>query len=327
MTAASVATAAPEAGSAAATRSTATEFAFQHKVFQMPGGVFARTGAGDIAFHFMLGDLTAAIEVGVLAREFGIADASSDGHLLRTAVAGLRFVREIRPNDSIPRELLDGTASWSVEEWHRRRARSRLVLAVAAAAGNPASPPPEDERIDALAAAAERDPSYATAMEQLAARLELSSEQVSDRLAALTRELAYIEALRDLFRNIQRLPTALVQIGQIYRRDETLFQAVLRTISLLQRPIREFVDRFHRTDALTAGIAELLRRHHAQIAVIRQTRDDVHERTMVWGQIPQQWAELEISRSEPVENKAKELYRFVAYHFPQAVDWRSTPKS
>ena len=38
---------------------------------------------------------------------------------------GVRFVKEIRPKDSIPSELLDGTASWSYEERHNASARAR----------------------------------------------------------------------------------------------------------------------------------------------------------------------------------------------------------
>ena len=302
-----------------------TEFRFQHKVFQMPGGVFSRTANDEIAFHFELGDLTAALTITVLTHEFSIADNSPDGQLLRTVTAGLRYVREIRPNDSIPRELLDGTASWTVEERHRRRARNRLVLCVigaATAGGGKGIAFPENDRIDALAAAAEQGPGWNQALVRLAAALELDREQAVQRIAAIGRELAYIEALRERCRLIGDLSTTLVQVGQIYRRDETLFQAVLRTITLLKRPTREHAELFQQLDAQTARIEDLLRRYHVQISFIRQVRDEVHERTMPWGGLPQAWHELEITRGETLEHQVKELYRFVAHHFPQTVDWR-----
>ncbi|MBV9862602.1 MAG: hypothetical protein JO267_10690 [Alphaproteobacteria bacterium] len=303
--------------------STATEFVFQHKVFQVPDGVFTRTANDEIAFHFRLGDLTAALTIPVLAHEFGLSDASSDGHLLRTVVAGLRYVREIRPNDSIPRELLDGTASWSVEERHRRRARNRLLLAISMAEEPGPAGLPEDEQIDAAAEAAQRDPEWQSRLQRFAATLDLDRAQLMERIGAVGRELSYIEGLRDRFRQIHNISAKLAQLGQLYRRDETLFQAVLRTSSLLKPPTRDYAELFRRVDAETADIAGLLRRHHAQIGFIRQIRDDLHERTMIWGRLPDAWQEVAMVRSTELENQIKELYRFVAHHFPQSVDWRS----
>ena len=104
-------------------------FAFEHKVFSMAGGYFSYVkNTKDAAFHIPLGDLQGAIALPILRSEFDLSPETSDGKLLGIVEKALRFVREIRPDDSIPHELLDGTASWTVEEKHRTIARNRLTV-------------------------------------------------------------------------------------------------------------------------------------------------------------------------------------------------------
>ena len=64
----------------------------------------------------------------ILRTEFDLSPETGDGKLLGIVEKALRYVREIKPNDSIPHELLDGTASWTVEEKHRTIARNRLTI-------------------------------------------------------------------------------------------------------------------------------------------------------------------------------------------------------
>src|SRR5688500_12812168 len=90
-------------------------FAFEHKLFAVPGGYFAPVkDTLEPAFHLPLGDLQGAVTLPTLRAEFAIAKESKDGQLLDIVERSLRFVKEIRPNDSIPHELLDGSASWAV---------------------------------------------------------------------------------------------------------------------------------------------------------------------------------------------------------------------
>jgi hypothetical protein len=295
-----------------------TDFNFAHKVFELPGAVFVRQASGETVFNFQLGELTAAMTLGVLMREFAIDETSPDGELLRTVTAGLRHVREIRPHDSIPRELLDGTASWSLEERHLLCARQRVDRLIASAADG------ETDRLQPAEATDTEDEARLDAgLDRLALQLDLSRAQVGQCGAALARELAYIEALRERFRQIQYLPTALLQVGQLYRRDETRFQSVLRTLVLLKRPIGALALLFKRVDDETVDIARMMTQHPAVTALIRQTRDALHEGLMPWQHIPETWATLEIVRGDAVETHTAKLYQFVATNFPETVDWRS----
>ncbi len=114
-------------GSASSEADRSTHFLFEHKVFTLKGARFALTEDGSTpAFHVELGTLIASLPLGTLRGEFASIAIRRMTSLLTVVEKSLRFVREIRPGDSIPRELLDGTASWSVEERHRLRAKAHL---------------------------------------------------------------------------------------------------------------------------------------------------------------------------------------------------------
>ena len=85
-----------------------TRFVFEHKIFTMSGCHFSAAGqGGEPRFKFPMGESFAAITMTALRGEFGIADDSTDGQLLRIVEERLKYVKIIWPNDSIPRELLD----------------------------------------------------------------------------------------------------------------------------------------------------------------------------------------------------------------------------
>ena len=150
---------------------------------------------GEPSIRMMFGEMEALVPIHSLAAEFEL-DGTPDGALLEKVVAGLRFVKVIHPGDSIPREILDGTASWSVEERHHAIARGRLTLQISTWLSG-------DEQVisdhDALVQLVE-DPSIKakvnTAIGEIAARLGIPSDrkqEVMDRVDQVVRELAYIE--------------------------------------------------------------------------------------------------------------------------------------
>ena len=115
----------------AAKEARSTHFTFEHKVFSVPSVFFALTEDRKPAMHISYGDLRAAIELRSVRSGFSIPQHSADDHMLGVVEGSLRFVRKIRPNDSIPREVLDGTASWAIDESHHMTAHSRLTVQLA----------------------------------------------------------------------------------------------------------------------------------------------------------------------------------------------------
>ena len=103
-----------------------TDFAFGHKVFSIDGCHFTSVHKGEARFKLPMGDSFGSIAFPALRQEFGIDEDSADGKMLKTVEEGLKFVKNIHPGDSIPSELLDGSASWSVDSVHFDTSLNRL---------------------------------------------------------------------------------------------------------------------------------------------------------------------------------------------------------
>src|SRR5579859_1942967 len=110
-----MATGEPPSEAEASSRS--THFVFEHPVFRAPQARFTLASDGTPSMMLRLAEFDAVVPIRSLGTEFAL-DESGDAQLLELVIAGLKYVKTIRPGDSIPREILDGTASWSLEERH-----------------------------------------------------------------------------------------------------------------------------------------------------------------------------------------------------------------
>ena len=303
-----------------------THFDFQHPVFRVPGACFLLASDGEPSIKMHFGDMEALVAVKSLAVEFDL-DGTVDGILLDKVVAGLRFVKIIYPGDSIPREILDGTASWSVEERHHILAKGRLTLQISTWLSG------EEQVIsdyDALLQLVE-DPSVKAkvnaAVGEIAARLGIAPDrkhEVMDRVDTVVRELAYIEALRDRFKAILDVQSKLNEFTRIYKRDRTFEEELVRISRLMRNPVDEFNSIFDQVDAQSGEIISLLRNISNQITFIRSSRDDLHEKTMLWDDTIKIWGPLVVERSNANEAKVRDLYRFLARHYIVRKQWQLT---
>lgn len=320
-----VATASPAATRAGAPRS--THFRFDHKVFGVEGARFALTSdSQEAALYVLLGDLQVALLLPTLRYEFGIKPDSNDGELLSVVERSLRYVKEIRPNDSIPREILDGSASWQVEERHRMIAKGRLSLQIASWLTG-------DEHVVVDLVALEQlveDPltkqKVDKAFGEIAEKLGIGRErknEVVDRIDDLARELAYIEALRERYGAVQEVIRKLGEFVRTYKNDRTMTQEISRVRTLLMRPQSEFDSLFGQCDAMTGEILAVLKKFEAQVEFVRDMRDDLHSKLMKWDEVIEQWKGLEVVKGENQENAIKAMYRFTARNYPQRQDWRA----
>lgn len=303
-----------------------THFAFEHKVFHVKGARFAMTGDGtEPAFFVTLGDLRAAIRLPALRNEFGIDADSGDGKLLAIVERSLRYVKEIRAGDSIPREILDGSASWSVEERHRSIAKARLSVQLASWIAGEEASITDTAMLQQLVEDPQIKARMQKAMTEIAEKLGYGAErrqEVIDLIDDLARELAYIEALRDRYGLVKMVVGKVNLLSRLYRADRGMVQELSRIRSLIMRPTEEFENIFGQVDAMTCEILSVLRKFDAQVQFIRQMRDELHMRLMAWDSVIDQWQRLDPVRGAEAEVAIKELYRFVARHFPQEQNWR-----
>jgi hypothetical protein len=298
-----------------------THFIFQHKVFSLDQAHFAlEPRSREPVYYVRLGELQAVLPLPMLRTEFGIEKESPDGKLLEVVAKSLRFVKEIRPSDSIPRELLDGSASWSVEEKHRLAADARIIGAIAELIG-------ARGLLDLLGeASAEAKQRVREAMVEAAKKSGLGAEaaqRAPSLLEAFAREYAFIEALRDRFGEVRGVLNALGQIVKGTKPDQQTLQDVLRVQALLRPPIADIEATFTALDGQTASLATILGKPAAQIELVRRVRDDIHFRLQLWDELIAKWQDQAKEGEAPrIDSLVKETYRFAAFHFPQTRDWR-----
>lgn len=300
-------------------------FAFQHKLFTVDGGYFAiQKSTGEAAFHVPLGDLKGAIPLSTLRYEFRVNENSADGRLLDVVEKSLRYVKEIRPYDSIPHELLDGTASWSVEERHRRIAHNRLTVQLASWLTGGESVIQDAVRLEQVAQDPETKRRVQEAFTRLAEKAGFGKErrqEVVDMIDAIARELSYVEALRDRYARVRYIGAQLAVLNGLYRRDGGIRDEIFRMQVLIRSPLANFDNMFGQVDAQTGEILSVVKNLKAQIRFIREMRDELHFRLMLWDDLTDSWTGIPVEKSSEVELLLKETYRFLARHFGQAVEW------
>jgi hypothetical protein len=299
-----------------------THFLFEHKVFQLKGARFALTEDGSTsAFHVELGTLVASLPLGTVRREFEIDRDSPDGTLLAIVEKSLRFVKEIRPGDSIPRELLDGSASWSVEERHRLRAKAHLW---AKAIGSQETRGAGDDVLEAFVSRPETQEKLQIAVAAIATRMDeqMNAETVQQRIDDLVRELAYTEALQERCGEVLAIVPKLNQLARVYRSDRGIVDEMSRIRTLLLKPIELYDGIFARLANHQEDAAGMVARFDERVEYIREQRDDVHQSMMLWDPVLAAWKGIEITRCAENETKITELYRFIARHFLTSQAWQ-----
>ncbi len=302
-----------------------THFAFEHRIFNVPGARFGLAGQDRVpSLRVKVGELEAAIPLDSLCAEFNIDEDSQDGRLLGTVIKGLKYVKDIRPGDTIPRELLDGTASWSIEDKHREIAQNRLMVCVALWVSGKDMVTMDESRLQAALADPKTKERIQKGTEEIAVRLGMGKErkqEVLDLIDRIARELAYIEALRERFQLAHQIQTKLSQVIALHRNDRQFITEVQRVKTLMDPPIQEFVFIFDQVDAQTGEIVNVLKTYDKQITFIREMRDDLHQKLMIWEEIIQKW-DIDMSqKSKGIREAVQATYRFVAYNFPQSQDW------
>jgi hypothetical protein len=301
-------------------------FDFEHKLFTLERARFEWSREQSKAyFYLQLGALDVAVPLAALRREFGIASGSRDDKLIDVASGGLRFVKEIRPGDSIPKELLDGSASWSVDDRHRALAKARLsaqVVGWLAGSDEGASTPAQLLQLAEDPAMKER---VQAAFAEMAESLGLGSErkqEVVDRIDQCARELAYIEALREKVAELAIVRQKVGALAPLFRGERVVVENLSRVQILLQKGLAEFSGMLMNIDAQTGEVLSLVRNIDSQVRFIRTVRDQLHQGLMAWSEVASRWRELPVERSQAAEEAILRLYRFLAARYAPEKKWK-----
>lgn len=303
-----------------------THFDFQHKVFSLPGAFFCQEPNGkEAVLNILLGDLKATLAFPTLLESFQIEDGSHDARLLEIIEQGLAFVKLIRPGEEIPGELLDGRASWSVDDKHRIIAKGRLTVQIVSSFTGSEMIVSDIDELEQLVEDPQTKERMSAAFGKIAERLKLTNnaeQYLTDRVDDLAQELSYIEALRDRFKDIRRIEQAMGKLATVYRTDRTFCSELNRMQGLIRKPLREFDMIFDQADAQTGDIVGALRNFHPTIQFIRKIRDDLRAKLLEWEDLLRGWDEISMERSAKIEQLQKQTYRFLASRYIETTVWK-----
>lgn len=302
-----------------------THFVFEHKVFSVEGSYFsALNDQKSPYFYIPMGEARAAVPLHSLRKEFDLASGSSDSQLLDVVEKSLRFVREIRPYDCIPREVLDGTASWSVQDRHHMIANGRITVQLISWITGEERTVVDLEELQQVVQDPTTKDRLQEAFNEIADKLGIGREnkhKVVDRIGQLVNELSYIEALRDEFKRILTIGHELNNLASVYRSEASVQEEVIRASQLFKVPAKEYADLFGIIDRETREIYPLLEHYETKIDTIRAVRDQAHYKFMIWKNLLEGWANNPSNDTTETVRLIRDTYRFLAQNFTLAVEW------
>jgi hypothetical protein len=305
----------------------ATHFIFTHKLFEIANCKFALNGADKMPCFYVPFDNTqvAAIELRKIQTEFNIPSDSIDAALLKKVEKGLGYVREIRPNDSIPREILDGSASWSVEQSHKDAAICKLNQEMIFwISGFRGEFPPLAEMQRAHKEQEARN-QMRDAHKKIAQLLGLPDSKVSvQRLNDLAREYCYIEALRERSQELGKIGQKLSTFATSFKKEPAFATEIARMQDLLRRAVKLFADKFAKVDGSFKDVLKAINNSQATIEIIREGRDFIHMELKKWDDYFPVWDAMKIERSDEAEKAFRAFYRFLAENYMEQQSWNSS---
>lgn len=299
--------------------------AFVHKFFASFEDLYFRlTDTGEPVAVIKLADNEAVLAFDGIKREFNLKADNPDATMLDRVAEGLKYVRGLRPGDPLPKEILTREASWDPTDRHRRIARQRLTMQLVTwLTGNEhifTSP----EELAQVAEDPQVKKNINLAFAEAAVELGLGRErreEVVQYIETLAKELAYIEAERDLFNEVRKIDDKVQGLRRIYSAERSMIETVDQVGRLSQRAIDTFAELFDQVDAQTGEIMAMLKNIDNQIDYIRQVRDELHRRFMPWEDLFPIWKTVFVVRSDENVNRIRDLYQFLAPRFMQVNDW------
>lgn len=296
-----------------------TRFNFEAKIFAMPRCYFEMDSDGRTPCFFVpMGGVVARVPIRAISSEFNAALSTADLELLSMVERALEHVARIRPGDSIPSEILDGTASWSFDPEHEMVALGRLMAILCRWAGGEPAKIPARGALPTYAASPFVREEGPAAKSKIATAIGSTAEDVTITIEDLAREIAYVEALRDHFAELGLLPRRLELWRQKAADDRNRREEYDRMIALTRAPLNQARQRFQRLDKRIEAIDAVLRDPGPLVAFLRKQRDLLHADTRKWRHIAPRWKN---AKAFDEDERRRSTYRFLAENFAEGSEW------
>lgn len=294
-----------------------TRFDFDNKIFTIPGAyIFGHGVDREPMLNVQMGELSASLPIEGVCREFGIEPGSTDRELLILAAKALNHVKFIAPGDQIPSEILDGTASWKLEDEHIDYAKNRMLLSLASWASGQQMKARDPHQLAEMLDTPDIKTNLQQGFETAARELELKGrDEVMSLIEQVARERAYVVSLRDYYGWILALPKALKRTQSILSLDRQSLEIAVRVHQLSSIAIDKYKKRFSAFDAQLDEPRSVLSSIPSTIEYIRDTRDDLHRDTLYWKEIEEIWKTPPFDSPKAMRKHVNDLYAFIARHF------------
>lgn len=223
-------------------------FSFRHADLRRAGTVFLRGDDRGTLLKMEFGELKASLPLDRLARSLEPAPDGHDQALLALVPDALCYLRQIRADDPVPGELIDGRPSWLPKPHVLNRAVATVWRAVQAPA-QPEAPPlaPDSADVDRLA----------VARRLLGLFPDMILAQAEAHLQAVVEDLARVDWLRRAIATLQRTVGELAQFSALHA-GEPLGDLSRRTALQLREITIWGTGRAMDADAAVADIQRLL---------------------------------------------------------------------
>ncbi|MDE0808741.1 MAG: hypothetical protein OSB69_05310, partial [Alphaproteobacteria bacterium] len=113
------------------------------------------------------------------------------------------------------------------------------------------------------------------------------------------------------------------QVASLYKYDRIFIEEINRVKVLIRPPIVAFRGVFAQVDGQADDVVVMLKAFDRQLVYIREMRDELHQKMMIWDEAIENW-EIDLSRkSDTLKEVVESTYHFVAHNFPQSTKWLS----
>jgi hypothetical protein len=300
-----------------------------HKAFGALGNISFRKSPTDGAPVVMvpLGEREAAVPIRALQRELCIEDDTPDGRMLALIADALEFTSCLTIGDPLPREVLDGTASWEPDPDHLKLAKARLQRQLLVwLRPNESTEMLAPEVLLTLDEDPDLRNQVQTAFAEAARTLGLPGQNaVIEGIEVLAMELSYIEAMRDrllgpvrdIVQRVTRMRPARASTdatrGEMQQQVERLATIALRQID----------TRIQHVDDHTGDVISSLRHAERQCSFIRENRDWLYQCARAWEDILLDWSRASPEMDERAWQLLARTYHFLAPRYMPTHEWEN----
>jgi hypothetical protein len=262
--------------------------------------------------------------------ELNLPPDDADAKMLDHIREGLKYVRELRIGDKMPTEMTTGGASWEVTAQHRATAHNRVTMQLVSWMSGEETIITDPEQLAQVVDDPKTKQKISQAFSEAAKALGIAEERREDVISLisnLANELAYIEALREVYHDVLRIHKTVRGLEKSYKSEQSVLDTIMSLKRLFKIALDGFSFSFIELDAQTGEILSALTNIKQVSRFIREHRNDLHRRLWAWDGLIADWRDITEHRSSKAVQRLNELYHFLAQRFLPRNEWELYSKA